>query len=111
MSLHASKGLSAKFVVVMSCIDGLLPRIDNDATAEEIRAQLEEQRRLFYVAITRCKCSTDYNGILIISSFVGLPGNEALQINIAASPSAWRRVRASRFISEFRDTAPSTISI
>jgi len=111
MTLHASKGLSAKFVVVMSCIDELLPRVDTDATQEEIRTQIEEQRRLFYVAITRCKCSTDYNGTLVISSFVRLPRNEALQINIAASPFAWRRVRASRFISEFRDTAPETISM
>jgi superfamily I DNA/RNA helicase len=111
MSLHASKGLSAKFVVIMSCIDELLPRIDPDATPEAIRTQIEEQRRLFYVAITRCKCSTDYNGTLVISSFVGLPGNEALQINITASPTGWRSVRACRFISEFRETAPTTISV
>lgn len=111
MSLHASKGLSAKFVVLMSCIDELLPRIESNATPEEIRVQIEEQRRLFYVAITRCKCSEDYNGALIISSFVGLPGNEALQINIPSSPSARRRVRASRFISEFQGTAPDTISV
>ena len=110
MSLHASKGLSAKFVVVMSCIDELLPRIESNATPEEIKIQIEEQRRLFYVAITRCKCSEDYNGTLIISSFVGLPGNEASQINIISS-TAWRRVRASRFISEFRGNAPNTISV
>lgn len=111
MSLHASKGLSAKFVVVMSCIDELIPRINHDATPEEIRAQIEEQRRLFYVAITRCKCSLDYDGTLIISSFAGLPGNEALQINIPANPTNWKKVRASRFISEFQDTAPATISV
>ena len=34
MSLHASKGY-AKYVVVMSCIDELLPRIERDATPEE----------------------------------------------------------------------------
>ncbi|MDM8534414.1 ATP-dependent helicase [Clostridiaceae bacterium HSG29] len=111
MSLHASKGLSAKFVVVMSCIDDLLPRVDSDATSEEKRIQIEEQRRLFYVAITRCKCSMEYSGELVISSFVGLPGNEALQINIPASPINWRTTRASRFISEFQNTAPNTISI
>lgn len=111
MSLHASKGLSAKFVVIMSCIDNLLPRIVPDATVEERRIQLEEQRRLFYVAITRCKSSSDYPGTLVISSFVGLPGNEALQINIPSSPASWRSVRASRFISEFQETAPETISL
>ena len=111
MSLHSSKGLSAKFVIIMSCIDELLPRVDLDATAEEKRMQLEEQRRLFYVALTRCKCSPDYPGTLVISSFVGLPGNEALQINIPAKSSSWRSVRASRFISEFEETAPQTISV
>lgn len=111
MSLHASKGLSAKFVVIMSCIDELLPRINTQSTVEEQRIQLEEQRRLFYVAITRCKCTPDYPGTLVISSFVGLPGKEALQINIPAKPASWRTVRASRFISEFEDTSPETTSV
>lgn len=111
MSLHASKGLSAKFVVIMSCIDELLPRVNIDATPEIIRKQIEEQRRLFYVGITRCKCSSDYSGTLIISSFVELPGKEALQFNISSNSNNIRRVRASRFISEFRDTAPDTISL
>lgn len=112
MSLHASKGLNAKLVVIMSCIDELLPRIDQDLTPEERKNQLEEQRRLFYVAITRCKSSPpDYPGTLIISSFVGLPGNEALQIKLPATPTTWRTVRASRFISEFEETAPKTVPI
>lgn len=109
MSLHASKGLSAKFVVITSCIDELLPRINTKSSDAEKRIQLEEQRRLFYVAITRCKCTPDYSGTLVISSFVGLPGKEALQINIPAKPASWRKVRASRFISEFEDTSPETI--
>lgn len=110
MSLHSSKGLSAKFVVIMSCIDNLLPKIDLTVTEGEQRLQLEEQRRLFYVAITRCKSSTNYPGTLVISSFVGLPGNEALQIGIPAHPGLQRRVRASRFISEFEETAPITVN-
>lgn len=104
MSLHASKGLSAKYVIVMSAIDGLVPRTDADA-------DLEEQRRLFYVAITRCKSSNKgYPGTLVISSFVGLPGNEALEINLRPSNAhSWRRTRATRFIREFGETAPATI--
>lgn len=104
MSLHASKGLSAKYVIVMSAIDELIPgEISSDK-------QLEEQRRLFYVAITRCKSSDiGYPGTLIISSFVGLPGNEALGINIPASPYNWRTVTASRFLRDFGETAPATI--
>ena len=88
----------------MSAIDGLVPRIDADA-------DLEEQRRLFYVAITRCKSSNKgYPGTLVISSFVGLPGNEALEINLRPSNAhSWRRTRATRFIREFGETAPATI--
>lgn len=48
LSLHAAKGLSAPMVVIMSAIDDLIPI---GSTAKK----LEEQRRLFYVAITRCK--------------------------------------------------------
>jgi len=110
MSLHASKGLSAKYVVVMSAIDELIPRLDKDSEIS-LDKQLEEQRRLFYVAITRCKSSdSGYPGTLIISSFVGLPGNEALGINIPANPFNWRSVSATRFIRDFGETAPATIS-
>lgn len=110
MSLHASKGLSARYVVVMSAIDELIPHLDKESEVS-LERQLEEQRRLFYVAITRCKSSVDgYPGTLIISSFVGLPGNEALGINIPASPYNWRSTSASRFIRDFGETAPATIS-
>ncbi len=111
MSLHASKGLSAKYVIVMSAIDELIPRIDRDSEIS-IEKQIEEQRRLFYVAITRCKSSKEnYPGTLIISSFVGLPGNEALGIGIKASAYSRRSVSASRFIREFEETAPATIAV
>ena len=110
MSFHASKGLSAKYVIVMSAIDELIPRINTDS-AVGIDRQIEEQRRLFYVAITRCKSSSkDYPGTLIISSFTGLPGNEALEISIPTRNAYyWREVSASRFIRDFEETAPQTI--
>lgn len=113
MSLHASKGLSAKFVVVMSCIDELLPRIDHDMMAGEIQLNIEEQRRLFYVAVTRCKCTSDYNGTLIISSFSNIMGSEALQIGLKINRRPFDNisVKASRFIAEFGETAPDTIAI
>ena len=46
MSLHASKGLSANLVIIMSAVDGFIP---------SRKSSIAEQRRLFYVAITRCK--------------------------------------------------------
>jgi superfamily I DNA/RNA helicase len=111
MSLHASKGLSAKYVVIMSTIDGLIPRIDKQSEVS-IDAQIEEQRRLFYVAITRCRGNdSKYPGKLLISSFVGLPGAEALGMKIPANPYAWCSVSASPFIKDFEETAPATIKL
>jgi len=53
MSLHKAKGLGADLVVVAGCIQGFLPTIDSRLSLAERRRQLEEQRRLFYVSITR----------------------------------------------------------
>ena len=56
MSVHKSKGLSAHFVFVVGCVEGLLPARPNaHASVDEQRAKLEEDRRLFYVGITRVK--------------------------------------------------------
>jgi DNA helicase II / ATP-dependent DNA helicase PcrA len=56
MSLHKSKGLSSPVTIIAGCVQGLLPRLpDADLTVAERRAQMEEQRRLFYVGITRVK--------------------------------------------------------
>ena len=100
MSLHSSKGLSSKLVVVASQIDELIP--GKDETARHI----EEQRRLFYVAITRCKASEDYPGRLIISSFLELPGNLAVQMGIPAKSNRPRKVRATRYLNDFSNVAP-----
>ena len=105
MSLHASKGLSAKFVIVCSMIDELIPFIRTDDEAE-IEKTVEEQRRLLYVAITRCKASDEYKGRLLISSFLKIDGVDALQMGIPARASEIRRVRSTRYLRDFIDSAP-----
>ena len=52
MTVHASKGLEFKYVFVAGLEDGLFPHRKSN---KEIDADSEEERRLFYVAITRAK--------------------------------------------------------
>ena len=52
MTVHASKGLEFKYVFVTGLEDGLFPHQKHN---EETGTDREEERRLFYVAITRAK--------------------------------------------------------
>ncbi len=58
MSLHKSKGLTARASVIAGAVEGLIPRpYDADKSFLTASDHTEEQRRLFYVAMTR---STEY---------------------------------------------------
>eukprot|EP00183_Erythrolobus_madagascarensis_P004842 CAMPEP_0185857412 /NCGR_PEP_ID=MMETSP1354-20130828/29491_1 /TAXON_ID=708628 /ORGANISM="Erythrolobus madagascarensis, Strain CCMP3276" /LENGTH=822 /DNA_ID=CAMNT_0028559683 /DNA_START=1780 /DNA_END=4245 /DNA_ORIENTATION=- len=53
MTSHAAKGLEFDTVFVVSCVEGLFPmRARGEEDEEE---HIEEERRVFYVALTRCK--------------------------------------------------------
>ena len=67
MSLHKSKGLTSRVTIIAGCIHGLIPFVDKDIPTADQPAHLAEQRRLFYVALTRAK------EILIISSVARVP--------------------------------------
>ena len=51
MTLHSAKGLEFRTVVVAGLEDGLLPHFNTGGSQEEI----EEERRLLYVGMTRAK--------------------------------------------------------
>lgn len=49
-TMHCSKGLEWKHVFIIDCVDGVCP-----FQKAETEADIEEERRLFYVAMTRAK--------------------------------------------------------
>lgn len=108
MSLHSSKGLSAKFVILTSMIDSLIPFLPNTLNADQINPIIQESRRLFYVAITRCKSYGDYEGRLVISSFLAIPRIEALRMGIVVTGFGRNiRTMTTRFVSDFGDISPA----
>ena len=105
MSLQKSKDLTSKVVVVLGCIEGLVPYIDpKERPAEQQQIELE-QRRLFYVAMTR---PTE---ILVLSSFVAIENRLAFQIGAKTAPSmsygTTRHTVAGRFLSQLGPTTPA----
>lgn len=106
MSPQKAKGLSSKVVIVTSCIEGLFPGIRSDQSQLEQEEHIREQRRLFYVAITRCK------EILVLSSFTRAKRGEArrMGIPVLSNDMFWNKQIASRFISELGPTAPRAMA-
>jgi DNA helicase II / ATP-dependent DNA helicase PcrA len=75
LTLHASKGLEFKYVIIAGCEDGLMPYSIND----NIVSDTEEEKRLLYVGMTRAKT----NLILSHSEHRVLYGKE---LNLPVSP-------------------------
>jgi DNA helicase-2/ATP-dependent DNA helicase PcrA len=101
MSLHKSKGLTANLVVIVGCVEGLIPHVDFDLSVDEQARQLQEQRRLFYVALTRTRKT------LVLSSVTKLPVETAHRMGARIRP--WGGTIASRFMGELGPSAPSAI--
>lgn len=98
MSLHKSKGLTSKFVIVTSCNHGIVPYVpydEDDASISEKQERLEEQRRLFYIAITRS------TRVLVLSSFIVVPHSEVRQVNAKlVMKEGYGKATVSQFIAE-----------
>ena len=104
MSLYKSKGLTADLVIVLGCIEGLSPDLSDAATSEERNRALEEERRLFYVAITRAR------KFLVLSSVTWLRTRLAQNMRIdAPDDSPVYRTITSSFIHELGPTCPDPI--
>ena len=105
MTLHKSKGLTADLVVVVGCIQGLLPSVYEGPSDAERRRNLEEQRRLFYVAITRTTKT------LVLSSITSIARKTAYRIRVPVRGGNRTHAStiASQFLSELGPTAPTPI--
>jgi DNA helicase-2/ATP-dependent DNA helicase PcrA len=56
-SLHSAKGLEFSVVFLIGCVEGVLPhsRTTDPKITDASMADLEEERRLFYVGVTRAR--------------------------------------------------------
>ncbi len=108
MSLHKAKGLTIHSVFLAGCNRGWLPFSDGDLQGDPATKKKEEQRRLFYVAITR---RTD---TLLLSSFLQIPlrGAAATHIHTTGRPTGPELLvptEPSEFLAELGPNAPDAI--
>lgn len=110
MSLHKSKGLTASLVVIAGAMAGALPTIEPSLPQAEQDAQRLEQRRLFYVAITR---ATD---TLVVSAPARIPFSEAMRAQVTVVQQQWSGgekysvVAMTPFLGELGAARPATIT-
>lgn len=112
MSLHKSKGLSSPVTIIAGCIDGLLPKQPDAALPLHDRnASIEEQRRLFFVGITRVKAAPAQGkpGTLILtySQKMSMAAAKRAGIEPASVHQGNAQLLASRFIRELGLAAPN----
>jgi superfamily I DNA/RNA helicase len=111
MSLHKSKGLSSPATIIAACVEGVLPgRPDENLTDAQRLAHIEEQRRLFFVGITRVKASPadDEPGRLFLTYSRRMAAADARQSGIqpAAFDYGEAVMNASRFLRDLGPSAP-----
>ena len=108
MSLHKSKGLTADMVILLGCIAGMIPSIiPQGLTPSGQQRFIEEQRRLFFVALTRTSQT------LVLSSTLILPRDLAYRMRVPVGrggDATHARTRASMFLSELCSSAPQPLA-
>jgi DNA helicase II / ATP-dependent DNA helicase PcrA len=107
MSFYKSKGLTARLVVLAGLVQGLIPGTPDPRLSPQDRAAfLEEQRRLFYVGLTRT------TRVLVLSSYVRLPIRLAMKLGVVGQgyPRGGQvRVQASEFVGQLGPTRPRAV--
>jgi superfamily I DNA/RNA helicase len=105
MSLHKSKGLTSRVTIIVGCIHGLIPFVDNDLPPADQPAHLQEQRRVFYVALTRAK------EVLVVSSAARIPRAMAHKIGavLRGGNADHGNTIACQFLHELGPQAPASL--
>lgn len=103
MSLYKSKGLTARLVIIAGCVAGILPTVDTDDPPLAQERQRQEQRRLFYVGITR---STE---TLVLNSSIRMPLAMAytMRMPLLAKQGGYAILQSSPLLSELGPSAPA----
>lgn len=105
MSLHKAKGLNCNITFVTNFIQGLIPRIYDKRSVLTEKMDLEEKRRLFYVATTRHKDK------IYITNSLAMDDSLARKLMIPVSGHLFGGVRTdpSEFVSNCQSTLPDPI--
>ena len=99
--------MTADMVVVLGCVRGMIPgAIPGSLTPPEQQRFMEEQRRLFFVAITRS------HNILILSNFASMPRDMAhrMRVPVRGGNATHAQTHASAFLGELGPSRPEMLT-
>ncbi len=105
MSLQKSKGLTAQICIICALNEGLIPSYNKTLSGKEAQRFIEEQRRLFFVGITRCKQE------LVLSNVSLMPKSIAynMGLKVQNTLSSDLNLIASTFLSQLGPNFPLPI--
>ena len=104
LTLHKAKGLTAKMCVIVNCLEGCIPYLDDYTSEKEKQNALAEQERLFFVALTRTT-----NMLLISSTAIMRRGDVARLSVVPGAGLYWSETQPSSFIPMLGPNAPTPI--
>lgn len=100
MTYQAAKGLTAHTVIATGLVNGIMPQTPLPRTAADT-AELQEQRRLVFVALTRAKHR------LVLSSFRSVTRGDNARLRLGLAGNGFRlTTQASRFLNEMGPATP-----
>ena len=106
-TMWGAKGVTADNVYLLGLVDEAIPGVRRDEYPGTDLDFVEEQRRLFYVSLTRCRRT------LVLSRFQGAIRRTValrLGLRVPSGSSDWVRVNPSRFLVDAMEFLPDGVS-